>query len=351
MTHMIPRLSNFNKNPELKSLQILRALAAISVVYFHIGIVTHRKSIPIFGSFGVDIFFTISGFVMAMIVANGQSAQSFAVSRLTRIVPLYWIFTTCILLLATFKPELINTTTVNFTNYLKSLFFIALYPVLFVGWTLNYEMFFYFCIWISMILIKRFYFQAVVILIVVFHFCLGNSTNNSALSVFFSSNLLFEFILGMCLFKIYELTKNYKHFLLLAIIIAVASFIFMAYAETVSLKIDRLLIFGIPSALLLFSILNLEYLFIQKNNSVINLFTSIGYASYSIYLSHLFIIQGLIKILFLKFNLLSPCSPIGILFLFVIAILFGQLLYILVDKPINKYFKRKFVIVKLISPT
>lgn len=342
MTDDQPKPLNLNKNPELKSLQILRALAATSVVYFHIGLVTHRISIPVFGSFGVDIFFTISGFVMAMIVASGQGAKTFAFNRITRIVPLYWIFTTCILFIAIIKPELINTPTVNLINYLKSLFFIALYPVLFVGWTLNYEMFFYFCIWISMVLNRRFYFLVAVILIIVFHFCLRSWFNIKPLNIFFSSNLFFEFILGMCLFKLYEFTKNYKQFLVPNIIIAAFAFIFMAYAETVGLKFDRLLIYGIPSGLLLFSVLNLESLFIQKNNLVINLFKSLGDASYSIYLSHLFIIQGLIKIIIFKFKIIDPCSPIGILLLIAIALFLGQYLYILVDKPLYKFIKEKF---------
>lgn len=107
-----------NNQSSLHSLQVLRAIASTSVVYLHIG------TIPQFGSFGVDIFFVISGFVMAMVIANGESARAFSVSRLSRIVPLYFILTTCLLLLAALKPELLNSTTANLTNYIKSLFFI-----------------------------------------------------------------------------------------------------------------------------------------------------------------------------------------------------------------------------------
>ena len=103
---------------QLKALQILRAIAATSVIYYHIG------CIPRFGKFGVDIFFVISGFVMSLIIANGESSVRFAVNRIARIVPLYWVLTTAVLVLAWIHPALLDSTTADIFNYLKSLFFI-----------------------------------------------------------------------------------------------------------------------------------------------------------------------------------------------------------------------------------
>ena len=44
----------------LKSLQIIRSMAAISVIPVHV------EPIPNFGGFGVDILFVLSGFVIAL---------------------------------------------------------------------------------------------------------------------------------------------------------------------------------------------------------------------------------------------------------------------------------------------
>ena len=110
--HMQKKLIN------LKSLQILRAIAALSVVYYHINAAPH------FGKFGVDIFFIISGFVMSMIIENGQKPYTFVVNRITRIVPLYWVLTLCLFILSAIKPDLLDTTTANILNFLKSIFFI-----------------------------------------------------------------------------------------------------------------------------------------------------------------------------------------------------------------------------------
>ena len=112
---------NNQANGNLKSLQILRFIAATSVAYLHIFVN------PNFGSFGVDIFFVLSGFVIALVVSNKQSAKVFAISRLTRIVPLYWLLTTLLLFVIFFIPQYVHEATVasaTFINYLKSLFFI-----------------------------------------------------------------------------------------------------------------------------------------------------------------------------------------------------------------------------------
>ena len=89
---MIGGLNYYYKGTDnLRTLQILRAMAATSVVYSHIGVN------PDFGQFGVDIFFVISGFVMTLIVENGQKPATFLLKRVLRILPLYWILTTCLL--------------------------------------------------------------------------------------------------------------------------------------------------------------------------------------------------------------------------------------------------------------
>ncbi len=98
---------------KIQSLQILRALAATSVVYLHIG------SKPWFGGFGVDIFFVLSGFVMCHITDAGESGKEFFLRRIARVVPLYWVLTVFAFLLAWFMPALFNSTTADIGNLLR----------------------------------------------------------------------------------------------------------------------------------------------------------------------------------------------------------------------------------------
>lgn len=69
----------------LKSIQFLRGVAALLVVFFH----CTPHNIGLAGEAGVDLFFVISGFVMWIATANRSIApQNFLYQRLIRIVPL-----------------------------------------------------------------------------------------------------------------------------------------------------------------------------------------------------------------------------------------------------------------------
>jgi exopolysaccharide production protein ExoZ len=76
----------------------MRGLAALSVVCGHA--VTARPDLVASGAAegaltilasGVDIFFVISGFIIAKTAASGHNALEFAFSRLVRIFPAYWL--------------------------------------------------------------------------------------------------------------------------------------------------------------------------------------------------------------------------------------------------------------------
>ncbi|HEY9163052.1 MAG TPA: acyltransferase, partial [Magnetovibrio sp.] len=327
----------------LKYLQILRAVAVASVVYFHIG------RAPVFGSFGVDIFFVISGFVMAMIVENGERPSAFAAYRIIRIVPLYWLLTTGLLVLAAIHPELLNSTTANFQNYLKSIFFIpyfkengALHPMLAVGWTLNYEMFFYVCVWLSIIVSRKWFILISTALLLSSFLLLGNLSSSPVLQSFFGSTLVFEFVFGLFAFKIYQVGLLQKVGSLPLIGIACLSYIFMAYTEVVGTDIDRVVMYAIPSVALVLSVSALEKSIPSKSNSLINFFAAMGDASYATYLSHAFVVEGIRKIVFLQYNLIDPYTPFGVVVILSASLIVGQVLYVFLDKPLSNHFKKKF---------
>ena len=101
---------------DFKSLQFLRAVASTSVVYYHIG------SYPVFGSFGVDIFFVLSGFVMALLIDKKQDILEFSIGRISRIVPLYWIFTLILFFVIFIFPHLAPLSEISLNALFKSLF-------------------------------------------------------------------------------------------------------------------------------------------------------------------------------------------------------------------------------------
>jgi exopolysaccharide production protein ExoZ len=136
--------------------QYLRGAAALMVVFAHTmgNWVTQFKPelnpawVDLPGEVGVYIFFVISGFIIqrtAPVKSGRTSALDFLRRRLIRIVPMYWIFTSLYAakLMAQHKAVLPM-------DFLKSILFIPylnavgqMRPVHQLGWTLNFEMYFY----------------------------------------------------------------------------------------------------------------------------------------------------------------------------------------------------------------
>lgn len=130
----------------MAAIQRLRAIAALAVLLFHalplIGLHFH------FAAFGVDLFFVISGFLMISITGSDSRPLRFMIDRTLRIVPLYWLATGATLLLA-FRR---GAPWPSWSRLAESLLFVPFgepnrgeyfFPILDVGWTLNFEMFFY----------------------------------------------------------------------------------------------------------------------------------------------------------------------------------------------------------------
>lgn len=155
---------------KLLMLQILRGIAASLVVLDH-ALLRHagwngypalaKIAAQYSGTLGVTIFFAISGYIMIHTAGDkfGQpgAARDFLRKRIIRIVPLYWAATLLELALRLHKGG-----SFDLQQLLASLFFIPqpvpqgdyMRPLLGVGWTLNYEMFFY-CIFAAALLFKR----------------------------------------------------------------------------------------------------------------------------------------------------------------------------------------------------
>lgn len=139
----------------------MRALAAFLVLILHSGLYIvdrlHPKSgqwLWVRGAKGVDLFFVLSGFMMVYssqrLFGNPKGWKIFAEKRITRIVPMYWIATTIKVAALLIGSTLILHSKFNLISTVASYLFIPtrndnglIAPVLLVGWTLNFEMFFY----------------------------------------------------------------------------------------------------------------------------------------------------------------------------------------------------------------
>lgn len=143
------------------SVQFLRCVAVLAVLVFHSHWAVSQEliNIPLLtdhGWIGVSLFFVISGFIISERIGLERSLGRFLFKRYMRVFPLYGLFTlTAIVLSLGFGWDYLvqaRTDSGGEFNpdwgyyYLKSLFIIPQddWPVFMVGWSLEYEMVFYF---------------------------------------------------------------------------------------------------------------------------------------------------------------------------------------------------------------
>ncbi len=307
---------------KFNSIQILRAFAAWMVVYHHFIAMYFSwktdniigKFFGIYGSFGVDVFFVISGFVM-YIIATGrkQTARSFMIGRIFRIVPAYWLYTLTIPVFLFFFPTTFAFSTYNFESLACSLFFvptenpsgIGIIPLLTVGWTLNFEMFFYATLAICLLINKRFAIPLCFVVILILPLVYPKNVAYSSVA---SNPLLFEFIQG---FLIAFLATNehttrflsrYRALAVALTAVIVAVFVFMLHKHYPFVKEP------LAGWIVLLAVLSEPY--VNTSFAIVRNLVRLGDESFSTYLVHIIVIG-----IFLHFtgNDLSRTGQLAIL--------------------------------------
>ena len=319
---------------KIDSIQVLRFFAAFSVMMVHLPVFE-------FGIWGVDIFFVISGFIMMYVTENNE--KFFLLKRIFRIVPLYWILTLGVFVLAIFIPEVLNNTTANTAHLIKSLFFIPFdkngtghFPILFLGWTLNFEVIFYFLFSLSLVFFKENRMIACSIFIIIFLVFNKVFSEKNFIFETYANDIFIEFIFGMILFTIWKRYKNKistnltNHFICLTILL-VSIFILNYY------NFSRSISYGLPSL-----ILAIYFLFFLNHLKFPKILVSLGDASYCIYLLHPYIIQFFYKILEInEYDIIIELF--FTLIISIIVFIISLLIYKFIEFPINGSLRKKFI--------
>jgi exopolysaccharide production protein ExoZ len=285
--------------------QALRAVAAASVALTHIlynalamapGAVIVRqlyRAMP--WSAGVDIFFVISGFVIVhasrSLFTTPGAAKLFLQRRLTRVVPLYWLMTSLFLIETMISPDAINGALGGAVFIAKSYLFIpcarpggVVQPVLGLGWTLNYELFFY-VIFTPFLRLRQA--QAVTgatLLLAAFVLAAPHGLLHGVILQTWSNPIILEFCAGMLLallpssFTLHAIPR-------LAIVAAVLVLLHLQPGWS------RLAACGIPAAVLLFAAVTGKAS-ARLPRIEIGL-VMLGDASYALYLVHPFVMRAM----------------------------------------------------------
>ena len=287
----------------LHALQYLRAIAALVVVYAHacIQVPAYNAQLVEFGSFGVDIFFVISGFIMLYISKPSHTPGAFIMNRVRRVAPLYWFFTLLMAAIFLIMPSVFAKTELSAEILIKSLFFIPhfssahpgeVWPIVAPGWSLVFEMYFYLLFALS--LFAREQLRLILITAAITGiFIIAHLTNNgSAFSQFFSDNVVFEFIFGMLL--AYAWKRGWRLSPGIGAVLFVLGFaLLLMHSQNLGLAafaLPGILLHGIPATMVVAGTL---FVTLPENK----LGVLLGDASYALYLSHIFVLGLLRKIL------------------------------------------------------
>jgi len=339
----------------ISSIQILRALAALLVVFHHARYQIHDFEIFFYGGFwpfgqsGVDIFFVISGFIMWVTTHDRQTTSlEFMTNRIVRIVPLYWLITLTVMCIAFAMPSLFRSIVLTPEHAIKSLFFIPhfypgaptrIWPLLLPGWTLNYEMVFYLVFAAALLLPRHLIipligglFAAAVAAGLAFDF-------DSAVAIFYTDPIIMEFVAGMLLGHLWLHGRLTMPAWLAFAAIAVACAAIVALTPFEESLQTRVLSWGIPAVLIVSACLSLDRRGAFPSHGLLKL---LGEASYSIYLTHILTL-GVLRTAWHRLGLVERDLDSACVFLVVsiaASVLVGIAVYYMVEVPMRHFFRR-----------
>lgn len=337
---------------KLKNIQGLRGIAVLFVIFFHLLLVEEKYDqnslIPKFFSFGVsgvDIFFVISGFVIVA-VTRGQfnikgAPFRFIYHRISRIYPLYWIYSTIVLVLFLIKPTWVNSAQGNQVDIVSSFLLLPqnMLPLVNVGWSLIHEMYFYGFFFSLMLLIPE-KMLAQVLSIWASAICIYQTTyisDNAWLKLIFHP-LTLEFIGGCFIALYYYSTENHcnknsmRLLAILGLVLLVGHYKIEQFNKEIYLYAWwwRVLTLGIPSLCIVHALVQLE-----RNLCFFpSWLNTIGDASFSLYLSHIMVLSTLGRMwrLFPNYGIWDNLIAIPLLIAGVLS--YGLISYRLLEKPI-----------------
>ena len=332
------------------NIQALRGIAALLVLFHHS--LPHFKAMNIsnivfesiakFGFLGVDIFFVISGFVMAKTTIgkpqNLNASVQFILKRFLRIFLGFWP----IMLLALIYYYLFNPSYLDNKEIVQSLLLVNANMfdlVIAPAWSLTYELYFYLIVAFVLLSAKlkpQLLFGTFIVFIV-FKIVYSTFGQNKLLDFFFSA-LVLEFIAGYALFFYLDKLTN-KNFMVV-ILLATIGFLYLAINFNITYGHMRVLTYGVFSLLIVWLFVSLE------KNSILTLkgmFKSLGDSSYTLYLTHT-VLLGMLYTIGLRDYLVGvDFAMIGFIIYLILIVTFSWVLYKVVELPLYTTVKKHWI--------
>ena len=319
------------------SLQILRFVAALMVVYIHAAQIARAATgangllppeFQIAGQAGVDIFFVISGVIIAR-TAKGLTWREFGWKRFRRIIPIYFIVCIFVIIISLRNGAHIAWRELAATFLLWPATDVMTVPLLPVAWTLCLEALFY--VAATLVIADRRWLAPILL---TFGASLALRAQGPIFQ-FLGNPLMFEFLLGIAVANAPAARQTI--WLIPAGAIALVAGGFMGIAPTGSTLdnlmgeggFQRVLVYGVPAALIVHGTMQ-----ITASESA---WTRQGDASYSLYLTHPLLMPTLLAL----WKLIPLQADVVILITAAASIIFGWRIHLAIEKPVIAWLSRQ----------
>jgi len=279
------------------------------------------RELPLAGQAGVDIFFVISGVIIAK-TAAGLSWQEFAWKRFRRIIPFYFIICIFGLLIAVRSGTAITGRDLLATFFLWPATDVMTLPLVPIAWTLCYEALFYAAA--TLVLADRRWLYPLLGLFV----AAMALRPHGAVFQFLGNPLIIEFLFGVALAH----APSFQHArwgipLGAGIIIGAGFFDLAPFGNALEyLRGDgallRVAVYGLPAALIVWGVMQFK--------GRASAWTRQGDASYSLYLTH----SLFMPMFFVIWTVIPLPTDLMIVISMAASVFFGWRIHLAIEKPV-----------------
>jgi peptidoglycan/LPS O-acetylase OafA/YrhL len=334
----------------LLSIQVLRAIAALAVTVDHMsrefGLKLHAAapippSVAAYGGAGVDLFFVISGFIMVYasdrLFGQRGGPAHFAMRRCVRIIPLYWAASVILLAFVLRRYPDLASADLSPSSIAASFLFIpwakpdgTIQPLHAVGWTLNYEMFFYLVFSVALLAPRR---AAVFAVTGFFAVLVALGQLLAPLPVplaYWSDPVICEFAYGLWIAVLYREGVRLPRWASAPLVLAgIATATILSFV----MPGPRCVQFGIPAALVVAGLVLVDRP--RRASRAWRALGLLGDASYALYLLHPFAMT-LPRPLYPYLSGLPGAAWLYALALLISAVTVAVLAHLLFEKPLTR---------------
>lgn len=344
-----------NGREQFDGMDLLRTIASLMIVVYHAHSIALKHvhtnvssfiAAPLWWYSCIELFFVMSGFLMVhmsrTLYGRSGGVREFIIRRMVRTPPLYYVFTTIIFLIFLVVPT-IQDSPATFYRYLVSLLFYpsTTPPIIAIGWTLNYEVFFYAITAVSIFL--AYPFGPLGALLVVSSFATVGLVFPGLPAPFslWTDPLMFNFSAGMIVALVY-----YRN-----ICIPQSALLFLGFAATVILflpsmflsainDVPRLLFFtpGMTLWLAFFTLRSSPYRITFGERQI----RSFAARTYTLYLCHIIALKLTEKAYFKIFSS-SLSVYMYIIVGTVLSVLMAYALFPIIEEPLGRLLRSAFL--------